>query len=89
MKRSNYIVQVPKQIPDNTLTDTLNRKWIKASELPTTETTWTDEEDYWYVWFHGSDCPEDGEKITIQDEEYEVDKVIRLYQYKRAVVVFS
>ena len=72
-----------------TLTDTRNRKWIKASELPTTETTWTDEEDYWYVWFHRSDCPEDGEVITIQDEEYEVDKVIRLYQYKRAVVVFS
>ena len=35
MKRSNYIVQVPKQIPDNALTDTRNRKWIKASELPT------------------------------------------------------
>lgn len=89
MKRSNYIVQVPRKHPDDVIEDDRNRLWIKASAIPATETTWENDEDYWYVWFSGADCPEDGEIISIGSNEYTVESVFRLYNYKRAVVIFS
>jgi len=85
-----YKIQVPLKIPNDALTDTMGRKWVKSTDAPVDQFMIWDVEDMWFVWFRGnSEVPEEGEIIDFGTAEGVVESVYHHKRVKRAMVILS
>lgn len=85
MSLRKYRNPVPSKPPENAITDSTGRQWVRSCTISNEFYSW--DGDYWYVWFKGKlEPPEEGETIRFENSSAEVVSVLRSYRSMRAVV---
>ncbi|MAJ82648.1 MAG: hypothetical protein CMF41_07005 [Legionellales bacterium] len=80
----NYKIPVPTIIPEYALKDELGRSWTKQSD---SYFSW--DGDFYYVWFRRNKKPEIGERIKTESFSKTIKKLYIYRNYKRGVVEFE